>query len=129
MLPQLPWQLGQTIPPSSHSTTEGGVCALLFTGGKKGALHSSPGIRCQTPTYVSPPLSLSQLWDVGELDVDVEESMSPRKIPTPGGQQVSRGQRAPGSHEAGRQQGSKVTTCFKEHVLFREQVDEAYMCN
>lgn len=57
------------------------VCAvslspvLLFTGGKKGALHRSTGIRFQIPTsegirYVSRPLSVSQLWDVGELDVD-----------------------------------------------------------
>lgn len=57
---QLPWQLGQTIPLCSHWTTEGRALSLslshiylalsvsltpLFTESKKGALHSSTGIR------------------------------------------------------------------------------------
>lgn len=43
-----------------------------------------------------------------------------------GHQQWCHGHHVPPSHAAGRQQSSKVTICFREHVLFREQ--PAYTC-
>lgn len=98
-LQQLPWQLGQTIPPSCHLTREGRAfqsVMLVFTGGRKVPFTAALGSHCRFPQQKASWPTITSTAPTQFLQFLVKQE------PHPCHQQRCHNQHVPPSHAAGK---------------------------